>query len=88
MTAVCLACSMSCDDRAGKQAEARYYQQQEEILERQNAEWERQLERIEAQDTRYEAVLTKWEEHAQRVDVLLDRWDRILTALEERSDGR
>lgn len=103
MTVLCLACSISCDDRAAKQAEARYYQrqqeileeqsaewyqQQEEISERQKAEWERQLKRGEAQDSRHEALLTKWEEQTRRVDTLLNRWDRILGVLEERSHDR
>ena len=94
-----LACSTGCDDSAAKVAEAKYYQQQLQILERQsaeweqqterqNAEWERQTERIEAQDKRYEAILAKWEKHIERVDALLDRSDRILGVLEERSRDR
>ena len=88
VTVVCLGFSTGCDDRATKLAEAKYYQQQEQTLERQNAEWERQLERAEAQDKRYEAILAKWEKHIERVDALLDRWDRILVVLEDRSGDR
>lgn len=88
VTGACLAFSIGCDDRATKLAEAKYYQQQEQTLERQNAEWERQLERAEAQDKRYEAILAKWEEHTEQVDALLDRWNRFLGVLEERSGDR
>ncbi len=85
VTGVCLSFSTGCDDRPAKLAEARYFQQQKQILERQNAEWERQLESLEAQDKKYEALLAKWEEHTKRVAALLDRWDRLLGVLEERS---
>ena len=88
LTVACLACSTGCDDRATKQSEAKYYQQQEQVLKKQNAEWEQQVKRIDEQDARYEAILTKWEERTQRVDTLLDRWDQILRVLEERSADR
>jgi hypothetical protein len=85
MVLCCVPCWTGCDDRAPNQADARYYQQQEQILKRQNAEWERQLRRAEAQDERYDALLDKCEEHVQRVHVLLDRWEQVLRDLEERS---
>lgn len=87
-TAACLGVSTGCDDRARNLGEAKYYQQQELILEQQNAEWERQIERADTQDKRYEAILAKWEEQIVRVDALLDRWDRILVSLEDRSGDR
>lgn len=88
LTVACLVFSAGCDDRATKEAEASYYQQQEQIIKKQNAEWERQVKRIDEQDARYEAILTKWEVRTQRVDTLLDRWDQILRVLEERSADR
>ncbi len=84
-----------CDDRSMSQAELNYqqqyerdYQWQQDILKKQNAEWQRQVEKIEEQEVRYDAILGKWEEHSERVEALLDRWDRILSVLEEHSSDR
>lgn len=95
MVSVCLLCPAGCEDRSVSQAERNFerqyaadYQQQKDILEKQNAEWARQVEKIEEQDARYDAILAKWEKQAERVDALLGRWDRILGVLEKRSGDR
>ena len=95
----CLASLTGCDEPAARLAEEKFYKQQmkdlekhskrqDQLLEQQDAEWEKHTDTWEAQNRQYDAILLKWEEQAVRVDTLLNQWDRILQVLEERSGDR
>ena len=93
---VCVATSPGCEDQATKQARAKYWQTQQQGLEKFNtdhelrvkketAEWERAVRVSRTQEETYESLLIRWEKQTDQVDALLGRWDLILTSLEERT---
>ncbi len=85
LAAVSSVCLVSCGEQASDRAEAEYFRQQEEVLDRQTREWDQQLARANVQEKRYEALLTSWENQAKRANGLLDRWEGVLISLEERT---
>lgn len=42
-----------------------------------------QLDVVEQQGKRYDALLDKWEEQARRFDAILDRWEKVLPRAQE-----
>ncbi len=93
---LCFAGLTGCEDQATKQARAKYWQTQQQGLEKANAdyelrveretaEWERAVQVAHAQEDRYESLLTRWEKQADRTDSLLNRWDQVLNSSEERA---
>ena len=64
------------------------YEAQKESFAEQTKTWDEQMDRMDVQDQRYEALLKRWEERADRVDRLLDRWEELLAGLDARTAAR
>ena len=78
----------SCERRAPVSATGPPDETQIAAFEDETARWHEQMDRIDAQDQRYEVLLQRWEARADRVDRLLDRWEVLLAAIEPRTAAR
>lgn len=75
----------SCERRAPVSATGPPDATQIAAFEDETARWHEQMDRIDAQDQRYEVLLQRWEARADRVDRLLERWEAFLSELEART---
>lgn len=85
---VCFCLIGACED-AGVNRVSRATATEQDLIDRYNREYERQMtlaadqfQRTEGHLRRYDALLTKWEEQTQRQEEQLVRWEKILNRLE------